>query len=205
MFAQVFQGRTSDPQGVTAAFDRWMRDCAPGSIGWLGSTTGVTDDGMVIALARFESADAAARNGARPEQGRWWQDTEKLFDGEVTFRDSEEVDLDLVGDPDQAGFVQVMQGQVSDPARAKELMSGFSLEQMKEARPDILGSVMIAQDQGRWTQFVYFTSEAEARQGEQRDMPPEMQAAMAELGELSVGETEYFDLRNPMLVTAPTS
>jgi hypothetical protein len=205
MFAQVFQGRTSDPQGVTAAFDRWMRDCAPGSIGWLGSTTGVTDDGMVIALARFESADAAARNGARPEQGRWWQDTEKLFDGEVTFRDSEEVDLDLVGDPDQAGFVQVMQGQVSDPARAKELMSGFSLEQMKEARPDILGSVMIAQDQGRWTQFVYFTSEAEARQGEQRDMPPEMQAAMAELGELSVGETEYFDLRNPMLVSAPTS
>jgi hypothetical protein len=190
---------------VTAAFDRWMRDCAPGSIGWLGSTTGVTDDGMVIALARFESADAAARNGARPEQGRWWQETEKLFDGEVTFRDSEEVDLDLVGDPDQAGFVQVMQGQVSDPARAKELMSGFSLEQMKEARPDILGSVMIAQDQGRWTQIVYFTSEAEARQGEQRDMPPEMQAAMAELGELSVGETEYFDLRNPMLVTAPTS
>jgi hypothetical protein len=205
MFAQVFQGRTSDPQGVMAAFDRWMRDLQPGSIGWLGSTTGVTDDGMVIALARFESADAAARTGARPEQGRWWQETEKLFDGEVTFRDSEEVDLDLVGDPDQAGFVQVMQGQVSDPARAKELMSGFSLEQMKEARPDILGSVMIAQDQGRWTQIVYFTSEAEARQGEQRDMPPEMQAAMAELGELSVGETEYFDLRNPMLVTAPTS
>jgi hypothetical protein len=205
MFAQVFQGRTSDPQGVMAAFDRWMRDLQPGSIGWLGSTLGVSDDGRFIAMARFESADAAAQNSNRPEQGQWWAETEKLFEGPVTFADSEEVDLDLVGDPDRAGFVQVMQGQVSDPARAKELMSGFSLEQMKEMRPEILGSVMIAQDQGRWTQFVYFTSEAEAREGEQREMPAEMQAAMAEMGELSIGETEFLDLRNPMLVTARTS
>jgi hypothetical protein len=203
MFAQVIQGRTSDPQAVTAAFERWMQDCAPGSIGWLGSTTGVTDDGRVVAIARFESADAAARNGARPEQTAWWQDTEKLFDGPVTFRDSEQVDLDLVGDPDRAGFVQVMQGQVSDAARAKELMAGFGLEQMKEMRPDILGGVMIGQDDGRWTQVIYFTSEAEAREGEKREMPPEMQAAMAELEKLSMGETEFFDLRNPMLVTAP--
>jgi hypothetical protein len=205
MFAQVIQGRTSDPQGVMAAFDRWMRELAPGSIGWLGSTTGVTDDGTFIALARFESADAAAQNSARPEQGQWWQDTERLFDGQVSFRDSEDVDLDLVGDPDRAGFVQVMQGQVSDAARAKELMSGFSLEQMKEMRPDILGSVMIGQDQGRWTQFIYFTSEAEAREGEKREMPQEMQAAMEEMGKLSIGETEFFDLRNPMLVTAKES
>jgi hypothetical protein len=205
MFAQVFQGKTSDPQAVMAAFDRWMRDLAPGAIGWLGSTTGVTDDGTVVAMARFESADAAARNSARPEQGQWWQDTERLFDGEVSFRDSEDVDLDLVGDPDRAGFVQVMQGQVSDPARAKELMSGFSLEQMKEMRPDILGSVMIGQDQGRWTQFIYFTSEAEAREAEKREMPAEMQATMEELGKISLGETEFFDLRNPMLVTAKGS
>jgi len=202
MFAQVIQGRTSDPQAVQAAFDRWLQDCAPGSIGWLGSTTGVTDDGQLIAIARFESADAAARNGARPEQSAWWEDTSRLFDGEVTFRDSEDVDLDLVGDPDQAGFVQIMQGQVSDAARAKELMAGFSIEQMKEMRPDILGSVMIGQDQGRWTQVIYFTSEAEAREGEKRDMPQEMQSAMEELGKLSMGETEFFDLRNPMLATA---
>lgn len=202
MFAQVFQGKTSDPQAVMAAFDRWLEELAPGSIGWLGSTTGVTDDGTVVAMARFESAAAAAQNGTRPEQGEWWRDTEKLFEGEVTFRDSEDVDLDLVGDPDRAGFVQVMQGQVSDPARAKALMANFSVEQMKDLRPDILGAVMIGQDDGRWTQFIYFTSEAEAREGERRDTPAEMAAVMAELDALSVGETEFFDLRNPMLYSA---
>src|SRR3712207_6112514 len=119
MFVQVFQGRTSDPDALRAALERWMRELAPGAIGWLGSTDGVTDDGTFVAVARFESAEAAARNSERPEQGQWWAETEKLFDGEVTFRDSEDVDVELYGDPDRAGFVQIMQGRVTDIARAR--------------------------------------------------------------------------------------
>ena len=68
MFAQVIQGRTSDAKAFASALDRWMQDLAPGAVGWLGSTGGVTDDGRVIAVVRFESADAAARNSDRPEQ-----------------------------------------------------------------------------------------------------------------------------------------
>src|SRR4051812_16028382 len=117
MFAQVIQGRTSDAQGLRAAFDRWLSDVRPGSIGWLGSTAGVTDDGTFVTVARFESAEAAQRNAERPEQGRWWDETSRLLDGEAGFRDSEDVTVELPGDPDQAGFVQVMQGRVTDVDR----------------------------------------------------------------------------------------
>ena len=205
MFLQVIQGRTSDPEAARAAMDRWMREVQPGSIGFLGSTLGITDDGRFIAIARFESADAAARNGSRPEQTRWWEETRQLFDGEPTFLDSEDVDLDLVGDPDRAGFVQVMQGQVSDPARARELMASMPADLMKEFRPDILGTVMIGHDEGRWTQVIYFTSEAEARANERKEPPEEWRSVMDELMSLGIGDVDYLDLRRPMLLTPKES
>ncbi|UOY02409.1 hypothetical protein [Blastococcus sp. PRF04-17] len=197
MFAQVFQGRTSDPEALRAALNRWVAELGPTAIGWLGSTDGTTDDGTFIAVARFESADAAARNSGRPEQGEWWAETEKLFDGDVTFRDSEDVEVDLQGDPDTAGFVQIMQGRVRDVARARELMARLSSEEAAAARPDVLGSVWIGHDGGEWTQVVYFASEAEAREGERTELPPGMRAAMEELMELGDGPPSFYDLRRP--------
>src|SRR3954447_20688582 len=111
MFVQVIRGRVADPEHVRTAMDRWMRDLAPGAAGWLGSTAGVTEDGRFVALARFESPDAARRNHDRPEQDAWWSDVSKAFTGDVTFIDSEDVVPDIVGDPDNAGFVQVMSGR----------------------------------------------------------------------------------------------
>ena len=119
MFAQVIQGRTSDPKGLQAAMDRWMAELQPGAVGWLGSTIGVTDDGQALAVARFESVEAAGRNAQRPEQTAWWEATQRLFDGDVTFQDSEDVTVEMVGDPDRAGFVQVM-SRPGDRLRAGE-------------------------------------------------------------------------------------
>ena len=65
MFVQVIQGQVSDPEQARAALDRWARELAPGAGGWLGSTAGVTEDGRFIALARFESEEAARRSVAR--------------------------------------------------------------------------------------------------------------------------------------------
>jgi hypothetical protein len=199
MFAQVIQGRISDATAFRAAMDRWMRDLAPGAIGWLGSTGGVTDDGRFIEVARFESADAAARNSARPEQTQWWEETQQSLDGEVTFADSEDVTVDLHGDPDRAGFVQVMHGRVTDAARGKELLERMNSLDLAGARPDVLGSVSIGHDGGEWTQVIYFTSEAEAREGERREMPPEAQTLMAEMMAISAGPPEFTDLREPVL------
>ena len=202
MFAQVIKGRTWDAEGLRAALDRWSHELAPGSIGWLGSTVGITDDGTFIAVARFESAEAADRNGQRPEQGRWWEETSRLFDGEVSFRDSEDVTVDIQGDPDRAGFVQVMQGRVTDADRAKEVMARIPSDVMAAYRPDVLGSVMIGHQDGAWTQVVYFTSEADAREGERKAAPAEFQEVMEEMGALSVGETTFLDLRQPLLQSA---
>jgi hypothetical protein len=199
MFAQVIQGRTSDPDALRAATDRWMEELAPGAVGWLGSTAGVTDDGRVVVVVRFESGEAARRNADRPEQTRWWEQTSGLFDGEVTFLDSEDVTVELTGDPDSAGFVQVMQGQVTDADRVKKLMAELPQDAMAAYRPDVLGSVVIGHDEGRWTQVIYFTSEDEARSGERKEPPAEMAAAMQEMGSLSVGETQFLDLRHPEL------
>jgi len=201
MFAQVIQGRTSDADALRAAMDTWKRDLMPGAVGFLGSTQGVADDGRVVVVARFESAEAADRNGQRPEQTRWWEETQRTFDGDVSFADSEDVTVDLVGDPDRAGFVQVMQGQVSDAARAKELMAQIPNDAMADFRPDILGTVMINHDDGRWTMVNYFTSEAEARAGERKAPPPEWQATMDELDKLSVAEPAFIDLRTPILLS----
>jgi hypothetical protein len=200
MFAQVIQGKTSNQQALDAALNQWEQDLAPGATGWLGSTSGVTEDGRVIAVVRFESEDDARRNSNRAEQDQWWSQTSKLFDGEASFRDSNDVSVDVQGDPDQAQFVQVMQGRSSDPERAKQLMDEDS-DKWSAFRPDILGSVSIGHEDGGYTMVLYFTSEAEAREGERKEMPAELQAQMEEMNKLSVGETEYFDLKQPRIVS----
>ena len=199
MFAQVIQGRTSDPEIIRTATDRWVQELSPGAEGWLGSTAGVTDDGRFVVIARFESAEAATSNSGRPEQSTWWADTERLLDGEVRFSDSEDVTVDLHGDPDTAGFVQVMQGQVTDGARARELMAQIPSDAMAAYRPDVIGSVSIGGPDGEWTQVLYFTSEADAREGERKETPAELQAVMDEMGSISKGAPEFFDLREPVL------
>jgi hypothetical protein len=198
MFVQVIQGRVSDAEAVRARLDAWMAELAPGATGWLGSTAGVTDDGTFIALARFESEEAAQQNSSRPEQTAWWEATAKLFTDEPTFHNSTSVQVDTPGDPSQARFVQVMQGRTSDPDRARELMADDSVD-WQEFRPDILGSVSVEHDGNAWTMALYFTSEEEAREGERKEPPAEMQEMMKEMDSLSVGEPVYFDLKDPWL------
>lgn len=202
MFVQVITGKVSDAAPVRAALDRWTQELAPGADGWLGSTAGVTDDGRLVLVARFESEEAARRNSDRPEQGQWWAATAKLLDGEATFRDSVNVKPDMHGDPDQAGFVQVMQGeQGPDPERAQQLMDANS-DEWAAFRPEILGNLGVAHPDGTWTMVIYFTSEAEAREGERKQPPPVLQAQMEEMDKLSSGVPQFFDLRDPWLTSA---
>jgi hypothetical protein len=200
VFVQVIQGQVADAAKVRAAMDRWGQELAPGASGWLGSTAGVTEDGRLVALARFESEEAARRNSQRPEQDQWWTQTATLFSGEPTFKDSSDVMVDLIGDPDDAGFVQVIQGRVSDPARARELgEQGASVR--RAMRPDILGAMVVGHDGGAYTMAVYFTSEAAAREGERKEPPAEAKARMEEMAALSVGQPEFFDLKQPWLLS----
>jgi hypothetical protein len=92
----------------------------------------------------------------------------QLFTEEPTFRGSSDVIVDLVGEPDQAGFVQVIQGRGTDPARAHELMMR-NREEWADFRPDVLGSSMVVlHPDNAYTMAAYFTSEQQAREGNAR-------------------------------------
>jgi hypothetical protein len=108
------------------------------------------------------------------------------------------VDVDTNGDPATATFVQAMQGRTSDPERARRLMAEDSTD-WSAFRPDMLGSVAAGHDGGAYTRVMWFTSEAEAREGERKEPPPELKAQMDEMGALSVGEPEFFDLKDPWM------
>lgn len=198
MFVQVIQGQVSDAAQIRAQLDKWVAEVAPGAVGWLGSTAGVTDDGSLVAVVRFESEDAARQNSDRPEQTAWWEETATLFNDDPVFHDSTSVEVDTPGDPAQAGFVQVMQGRSSDPDRARELMANDPTD-WQEFRPDILGTVTVGHDGDAWTMAIYFTSEEAAREGERKEPPPEMQEMMKEMDALTIGEPVFYDLKDPWL------
>ena len=173
MFVQIIRGRTSDAAGIKAQIDKWETELRPGADGFLGGTTGVSDDGEVVVLARFENEEAAGANNERAEQGDWWAETEKFFDGEVTFASTTDVTQMLGGGSDDAGFVQVMEGTVVDRAAADALEAEME-SAMKTQRPDLLGGLRMNHPDGRFTDASYFTSEAAAREGESKDMPDEL-------------------------------
>ena len=197
MFVQVIQGRVSDASQLRARMDQWVRDLSAGASGWLGSTAGVTADGTGIAVARFESVDAARRNSERPEQDKWWSDTARLFGGDVTFHDCSEVQTFGQGSSRDAGFVQIMQGRYTDQAKAVELLRR-SEQPLRELRPDVIGGELCLHGDGGFTQAVYFTSEAEARAGESKQPPPDVQALLDEEAAITT-DLVFYDLTDPWL------
>lgn len=202
MFVQVIQGPVGDREGLRRQLDRWRHELMRGASGYLGSTFGITTDGEAIGIARFETADAARRNSERPEQGAWWAETEKCFSGAVSFHDSSNVDQYLKGGSDDAGFVQVMQGRVTDESRLRKLEKE-SISQMEKLRPDLIGSIRAIYGNNEFTDVAYFTSEAEARQGEARAVPEEVQAMMQQWQEVAQVQ-RWYDLTEPWFVSPNT-
>ncbi|NUW39067.1 hypothetical protein [Nonomuraea rhodomycinica] len=198
MFVQVFQGPVADTGEAREALDRWARELAPGSYGWLGTTAGVTEGGTLVAVARFESREEARRNSDRPEQTQWWMETAKLFAGEVTFHDCDQVDVYLRGGSDSAGFVQVIEGRVGDPARVRELLRRCEPD-LAGFRPDLIGGLAAVSPDGDYVETAYFTSEGEARMGERAEPPARLREEFEELMSLFELSPVYHDLRDPWL------
>ena len=90
MFIQVIQGRATNPPGIRRDLGRWQRQLAADADGWLGSTTGITEDGWSITVVRFASEEQARRNSDRPEQREWWRDASQHL-ARVVFRDAQKV------------------------------------------------------------------------------------------------------------------
>ncbi len=198
MFVQVIEGKVSDKSGLRRQMDRWEADLRPGAAGFLGSTGGVTDDGVGFAIARFESAASAHANSERAEQGAWWSETEKCFDGPVAFTDSEDVEEFLGGGSNDAGFVQVMKTGAG-PGRAvvKDLDERFE-KHASTWRPDLIGGVRVWTGETSTVEVNYFTSEAQARANEGKEPPAELADLFAQYADV-IANTEFLNLRDPWL------
>jgi hypothetical protein len=194
MFLQIMQGKVRDTELLRQQMDLWRREFKDGAVGFLGATSGFTDDRQFIALARFESEAAARENSTLPEQNAWWETFASAFDGDVSVTDCTEVDVFLAGGSDAAKFVQIMRGRAVDP----ESMRRDSAEMEKDlaaARPDLIGGIVGWHGDREFTQAVYFVDEESARQGEAEttdDEGAEEWAAMIE------GDLSFIDLHDPM-------
>ncbi|GGO92844.1 hypothetical protein GCM10011584_30190 [Nocardioides phosphati] len=196
MFIQVVQGPCSRQDEVHQLLDEWRRDLAPGADGWLGGTYGFTDDGQLIGVVRFDSREAATANSERPEQGEWAQRLTALMDGPLEFHDCDDVTLMLDGGSDDAGFVQIIRGKVDDPERLKAMMA--DTRALHEARPDVIGATLALEPDGTFTETVAFTSEAEARRGEQIPPPADVQRELA----YAMQSATFYDLHQPWFESA---
>lgn len=200
MFVQVMEGVAADREGLRRQWQRWVEELRPGASGYVGTTGGIAPDGRVFLMARFESEEAARANSDRPEQGAWWSETEKCFDGAVTFCESTDVESYLKGGSDEAGFVQVMKFPEVDRARMAEMDAKF-LPALAEHRPELIGGLRVWTGASSVIEVNYFTTEEAARAGERKDLPPELTDAFGEFEEM-MQKIEFIDLPDPMLASA---
>ncbi len=194
MFVQVIRGMAADEAALLEALERWKADLRRGAPGFLGSTAGLTSGGDFVAVARFESADSARRNSERPEQSAWWSETEKAFSGPVTFFDSDDVDVSMGGGSDDAGFVQILMGH-GDRQRARAILREAE-DLLRRERPDIIGGITAWGDDGAFVDVAYFRSEAEAREGEAKELSTEGRELFEQFGSV-LPVDDYLDLPNP--------
>jgi hypothetical protein len=66
------------------------------------------------------------------------------------------------------------------------------------ARPDVVGELIAIHGDGTYTDVVYFTSEAAARENESKEMPADAQQMFDQLMS-AVAIDEYLDLTDPWL------
>ncbi|MFL5766392.1 MAG: hypothetical protein ACJ758_00935 [Actinomycetota bacterium] len=199
MFVQVVRAKAKDQAGLRKMWEKADQELTPGAIGYLGSTGGLADDGTMVVIARFESQDAARQNSSRPEQTAWFQELLGYVEGDVTFKDCTDVEIQGRGGSDDAGFVQVIQARATDRKRLEELNESFNAE-MPSARPDLIGGLTAWHPEGTgwFTSVNYFTSESEARENESKEMPPSIKAEFEEWMSL-MQDVEYIDLHDPWM------
>jgi hypothetical protein len=192
MFMQVIQGRVRDAEGLRRRAEEWKQELMAGAPGFLGSTSGVTPDGMGVVVARFESEAAARANSERPEQSTWWEGTRAMFDDDVTFIDCPDCDTMMGGGSNDAHFVQLIECRAKDREAMRQAGRDMEVD-LRTRRPDVLGGIVGWHDD-QFVQVMYFTDEAHARAGE-RTMQDDAQ--MGQWSEMLAGEPTFLDLRDP--------
>jgi hypothetical protein len=200
VYVQLIQGPVADRDSVHRLVQRWEEDLRPGATGFLGSTVGITADGWLVASVRFASLMDGQDNGARPEQGGWWNEFSKCLSADPTFVDTEDAETFFGKGCDGAGFVQVMEGRTDDRDRLVSLERQIQ-PHLAELRPEYLGGLRIWPSTDAFVELAYFTSEELARAGESRDVPGDVGRLVRDWQATMTG-LRYRDLVDVQLIPA---
>jgi hypothetical protein len=196
VFIHVFTAKVLDAEGLRRQAEKWEDELRPPGV--LGSTGGITADGRYILMVLFETPEDAQAIRRRPEQGRWWMETQKFIE-DAQFFDSVEIRT-----VDRAGtaptFVRVMAGRVLDPQGLKEMSEqhDHAVDLFRAHRPDFLGEDMALYADGTFHAAWYHTSEAEARAGEAKPVPPVLKVILDDLDQLRTFD-ETWELTDPWI------
>ncbi|MFP5319446.1 MAG: hypothetical protein ACLGI2_14280 [Acidimicrobiia bacterium] len=182
MFAHVVRGKVTGAGDGARRFDLWKSEP-----GWASLTGGVTAAAELIAVALFPSPADVPRG--------WGQGLD-----EFSVFGTGDVAQSGDGVAPEAGFVQMMLARVADRATLERIEAELE-EGFRRWRPDFLGGYRIWLPDGRVLALDYFSSEADARAGENSEPPPEVAEKFPQwLAQLS--DTEWFDLPDPWVATA---
>ena len=198
MFVQIIKGKTNNSDAMRALGEKWEKELRPGASGYLGSTSGAAADGTFVTIVQFTDDVAAKANSERPEQDAFFKEMSQYVDGEPSFAESSDTSLLFDGPSAKAGFVQVMDSKCTDRAKAEAMESDEMLDQLRAARPDLLGGLRVWLPNNRVVEVAYFTSEADARKGESSEDFGAPQEEFMSLYE----DMTYLDLPSPDITVA---
>ncbi len=199
MFIRILRGRVVDGVAVRGELRRWSDELGPGLPGWQRLTGGVTDDGELVAVFRFDGEAAARSSGERSEQLAWQQSVERHLVGRPSWDDCPVVHMAKGGDDEDAGFVRVLHGRLADPVRLAAMRDEVE-RTLRERAPHVLGVTFAehADEVGSFTEITYCTSEREALAAE-RQMPVEVAVQLGTVRSYMEGLT-FMELRDPLLL-----
>lgn len=197
-FVQVIHAPAGDRDGLQQAWASWHDAYSAGAEGWLGSDSGITDDGTFVAVVQFVSREAADRNAQRPEQDGWWRDFAQHLRGEATFHNCEQVAVYGEDRPDQVGFVHIVQGRSTELNRVVTEAPEVEHHHISEHRLSVLGGLVAAHGDGGFTEVIYFPSEETAREGETGQIARQG-ITFVERMTSHMEDVRHFELRDPWL------
>ena len=193
MFIQMVQGACDQQDDMRMLVDDWCTEVAD-QPGWLGGTYGFTEDDHFVGVVRWDSKASCDDYCTREGAAWWWAAASELLHSKAEIHQSEDVTLMLQGGSDDAGFVQIMKGKVGDADLLRRISTDQEMTAMlHQARPDIIGSTLLIEDDGSFVETISFTDEAAARAGEKQEMPAEAAADM----EHAMQDVHYIDLHHP--------
>jgi hypothetical protein len=164
MFVQVVEAVGGDCDALRSHWERGVAQL-DGADGWMSATAGLAEEGRLLGLLHFASAEAAERAGRRPDRQAWWRQLEALVRGGVSVDSCAATGRIAGGPPTEAGVVVLLRGRATDLPDVIHRLAETEAS-MIAGRPELVGGFVAVHADGEgFTEALYFRDEEATRSG----------------------------------------